>query len=205
MKLIDLSHTFSQNMPAYPGDPLPEMTRVATISEHGYTNFQIKTGMHIGTHIDAPLHFIEGGKRLSEIPIERFTGKAHVIDAQGKTIIEQDILDAHTIKPGDILLVFTGHDQHFGQDSYYLEHPLISEGFARKAVNLGVSIVGLDTPSPDRAPYTIHKILLEKEVLIIENLTNLFSLKDASSIEIFAFPPKLALEAASVRVVARVE
>lgn len=110
MKLIDLSHTFEQNMPVYPGDPSPEMTQVAAISEQGYTDFQIKTGMHVGTHIDAPLHFIEGGKRLSEIPIDRFTGKAHLINVQGKVVIEQDALNAHDINQGDILLVFTGHD-----------------------------------------------------------------------------------------------
>lgn len=205
MKLIDLSHTFTQNMPVYPGDASPEMLQVATIHEHGYTDFQIKTGMHVGTHIDAPLHFIEGGKRLSEIPIQRLTGKAHLINAQGKTIIEQDILSALDIHRGDILLIFTGHDHYFGQDLYYLEHPLLSEEFARRAVDLGVSIIGLDTPSPDHAPYPIHKILLQEEVLIIENLTNLSLLKDVSSIEVFAFPPKLALEASPVRVVARVE
>lgn len=205
MKLIDLSHTFEQNMPVYPGDSSPEMTQVAAISEQGYTDFQIKTGMHVGTHIDAPLHFIEGGKRLSEIPIDRFTGKAHLINVQGKTVIEQDALNAHDIKQGDILLVFTGHDQYFRQDSYYLEHPLISKDFAERAIDLGVSIIGLDTPSPDHSPYTIHKILLRKEVLIIENLTNLSLLKNSSNIEVFAFPLKLVLEASPVRVIARVE
>jgi kynurenine formamidase len=205
MRLIDLSHTFEQKMPVYPGDPSPEMIQVATISEQGYTDFQLKTGMHVGTHIDAPLHFIEGGKRLSEMPIQRFTGKAHLINVQGKTLIGEDVLSACDINRGDILLIHTGHDEYFGQDRYYLEYPLIAESFAKRAVEMGVSIVGLDTPSPDRAPYTIHKILLQEEVLIIENLTNLSLLKNASNIVVFAFPPKLALEASPVRVIARVE
>lgn len=205
MKLIDLSHAFDQSMPVYPGDPSPEVVQVATISQHGYTDFHIKTGMHVGTHIDAPLHFIEKGRRLSELPIQRFTGKAHLINAQGKAIVEEDVLSALDIHQGDILLVFTGHDQYFRQDAYYLEYPVISEDFARRAVRLGVGIIGLDTPSPDHAPYAIHKILLEAEVLIIENLTNLSQLQAASNIEIFAFPPKFALEASPVRVVARID
>jgi len=75
MKYIDLTHTFDAQMPVYPGDPIPEFTQVADLHKEGYTDYQIKTGMHVGTHMDAPLHMLEGGKRLSDIAVEKFLGK----------------------------------------------------------------------------------------------------------------------------------
>ena len=65
-------------------------------------------------------------------------------------------------------------------------------------------MVGLDTPSPDSAPYAIHKLLFEQNILIIENLKNLESLAGFNQIEIFAFPLKLDADASPVRIVARV-
>ena len=75
MKYIDLTHTFDADMPVYPGDPLPELVQIADLHKEGYTDYQIKTGMHVGTHMDAPLHMLDGGKRLSDIAVEKFLGK----------------------------------------------------------------------------------------------------------------------------------
>ncbi|MBN2752099.1 MAG: cyclase family protein, partial [Rhodospirillaceae bacterium] len=60
MRFIDLSHTFGPDMPAYPGDPIPKLQQIASIPEHGYTAFQLDSGMHVGTHMDAPQHMIPG-------------------------------------------------------------------------------------------------------------------------------------------------
>jgi kynurenine formamidase len=68
----------------------------------------------------------------------------------------------------------------------------------------GVEILGLDTPSPDRPPFAIHKILLSHNILIIENLTNLQALSEVSEFEVLAAPPKIRCEAAPVRVGARI-
>ena len=84
MKYIDLTHTFTASMPTYPGDPIPELKQIADFHNQGYTDWQVTTGMHVGTHIDAPLHMIPGGKRLSEMPIETFFGRGCLIDARPK-------------------------------------------------------------------------------------------------------------------------
>jgi kynurenine formamidase len=109
------------------------------------------------------------------------------------------------LRAGDILLINTGYYKKFRDADYYETYPEITEAFAREAVRLGVSMVGMDTPSPDRAPYLIHRILLGSDVLIIENLNNLDALKDIGAFEVFAFPVKIDIEAAQVRVVARVQ
>lgn len=205
MNYLDLTHTFTKEMPVYPGDPIPELIQIAAVEKDGYTDFQIKTGMHVGTHIDAPLHMLKDGKRLSEIVVNKFVGRGHIIDARGKPTIEVDLLNGKTIMKDDIVIVMTGFYEKFWQPEYYEKYPEISEDFAKRMVEFGVKVVGMDTPSPDRAPFEIHKLLLRQEILIIENLTNLLSLLNVSNFEIIALPAKFDTEAAPVRVVARIE
>ncbi|MBI5227826.1 cyclase family protein [Candidatus Micrarchaeota archaeon] len=204
MKYIDLTHTFSANMPVYPGDPLSELKR---IDKDRIVDHQLTTGMHVGTHMDAPLHMIAGGKRLSEFDVGKFIGNGVLIDARNKEQVDVDSLDKIRIRDHDIVIIWTGFSEKFRTkpEEYYAKYPSISEELAKKFVELGVKIVGMDTPSPDRAPYKVHKILLEKEILIIENLTNVERLVGIKKFEIIALPAKFDTEAAPVRVIARVK
>ncbi len=204
MKYIDLTHTFKKEMPVYPGDPAPEILQVASIDKYGYNDFQIKTGMHVGTHMDAPLHMIVGGKRLSEYSADNFFGEGHLIDARGKTSVDVDLLEGRKISKGDIVLIMTGFYKKFGGSDYYEKYPEITEGFASKLIESGVKIVGIDTPSPDRPPFKIHRMLLKNEVLIIENLTNLEELLKYMQFSVVALPAKFDTEAAPVRVIAQI-
>ena len=71
---IDLTHEFTASMPVFPGDVAPELIKTADVFKDGISDYQIKTGMHIGTHIDAPAHMLAGGKNLNEYPVVRFLG-----------------------------------------------------------------------------------------------------------------------------------
>lgn len=204
MKYIDLTHTFNSVMPVYPGDSIPELTQIANLHKDGYINYQIRTSMHIGTHMDAPFHMIDGGKRISEIELERFIGRGCLIDARDAKIIDASFLIKSLVQKGDVVLVMTGFSKKYRESEYYEQYPEIGEDFARKAIELGIKLVGIDTPSPDRTPFQVHKLLLGKEILIIENLTNLEELFDVKDFEVFALPVKLHTEAALVRVIAKV-
>ena len=199
----DLTHAFTSHMPVFPGDPSPELVQTATVAKDGFSHFDIKTGMHVGTHMDAPAHMVMGGKMLDEYPAEKFFGRGIIIDARGKTSAGAELLLTVEIKPGDIVLVCFGWSTEFNKDEYYLNYPEITSAFAEKLGGLGVSIIGLDTPSPDRAPYSIHKILFKQDILIIENLTNLESLI-GKNFEVTALPIKFVADSAPCRVVARV-
>lgn len=200
VKYIDLTHTFKQNMPVYPGDPEPELKQVGFIDKDGYNEFQIKTDMHVGTHMDAPFHMLKNGRRLSEYSPDRFFGKGHLIDARGRSI-DADLLEEMLILKGDIVFIMTGFYKKFGIPAYYETYPEISEAFALKMVELGVGMVGMDTPSPDRSPFPIHKLLLENDILIVENLTNLENLM-YKQFTVAALPVKFDVEAAPVRIIA---
>lgn len=206
MRYIDLSHEFVDNMPVFPGDPPTTLKQIASVAKEGYTDHQLTTVMHVGTHMDAPLHMIEGGKYMSEIPIDHFAGPGVLIDARGQKTVDADLLRELKIPSGGIALVLTGMDKKYKTPGYETGYPSWTEAFARALVSSGIKVVGMDMMNPDTdESYPIHKILLSKEVLIIENLTNLETLVGVQSFDVYAFPVKLRAEAAPVRVVARVK
>ncbi len=199
MTYLDLTQTFTSTMPVYPGDATPELKR---FDEPGdIVAYHVSTGMHVGTHMDAPLHMVANGKRLSEISLDKFFGLGKLVDARGQQTIGPELLQ--NISEGDVVLVLTGFGDKFRDPDYYEKHPVLTEGFAKRLVELKVKIVGTDTPSPDREPFSVHKILLGHEILILENLTNLEKLVN-KNFEVVALPVKFETEAAPVRVVAKI-
>ncbi len=203
MRSIDLSHTFRDKMPRYPGDTIPSLEQFETIGKETYINHHfIKTGMHVGTHIDAPLHMRAGGKKIPDFPPETFCGNGVFIDARGASSIDEVLLNGVTVHDGDIVIVMTGLYKKFGTKEYFEKYPVITESFAKKLIGIGVKMLGVDTPSPDRSPYHIHKLLFQYDILIIENLANLEELLLVKRFEIYALPVKFDAEAAPARVVA---
>lgn len=204
MRTVDLTHTFNQTMPVYPGDPVPKLEQTAFIGDHGYNEFHLSTGMHIGTHMDAPLHMVSDGGLISEVEAARFFGRGRLIEARGRQSISGDLLSGAELCQGDIVIVNSGWHERFWNSDYYEAFPEVTREFAEQLVDANVSILALDTPSPDRPPFAIHKILLGAGVLIIENVTNLRELSNANAFEVVALPAKLACEGAPVRVIARI-
>lgn len=204
MNLVDLTHSFTEQMPVYAGDAEPEIKQTAFLSSDGYNDFSLTSGMHVGTHIDAPLHFIEGGKKMSEIPVQQFFGRGRLVDARGEMTIYAGLLDKIDLKANDIVLVLTGLSAEYRTPKYFVNYPEVTEDFAEKLIDKGVVMLGLDTCSPDKEPYEIHKILLSKDVLIAENLTNLESLI-GKEFSVIALPLKIDAEAGLARILAGVE
>lgn len=108
MKLIDLIYTFDNVTPVFPGDPKPRLEQVAFIEKDSFNDHKISTVMHVGTHMDAPLHMIENGATIEGLSLERFIGRGVLIDACGKKEVDTSILKAYTIHAGDIVLLYTG-------------------------------------------------------------------------------------------------
>ncbi|MDA1079844.1 MAG: cyclase family protein [bacterium] len=202
MKYIDLTHSFIDSMPAFPGDPQASLRAVANIKDSGYTDHELKSYMHVGTHMDAPLHMIADGKKMDEWPIEQFFGPGVVLDVRGKQRIDAPVLDGVAIERGSILFLYTGYGSLYQKKAYFDNQPTVSEDFAKRVVELGVKILGMDILGPDQPPFPTHKMLLGNGVLIIENLVNLEQLLDIPKFDVIALPMKLRADAAPVRVVA---
>jgi kynurenine formamidase len=202
MKLVDLTHTFGPGMPVYPGDAVPDFVQTSTIEKGGCNEYSVSGGMHVGTHVDAPLHMISGGSFISDIRPSQLIGRGRLIDARSTTKVTKNLVKASKVQTGDIVLVFTGWYKRFHESDYYQSFPDIDLTVAHQLADAGISMLGLDTPSPDRPPFLVHKFLLSNNILIIENLTNLEALVGAADFQIIALPPKIQCEAAPVRVIA---
>ena len=196
-KLIDLSYPISAGMTRYPLQPAPEIEVVGSrLRAHILT-----VGSHVGTHVDAPIHAIDGGRRMDELELERFMGTAVVSSvsrAAGEEITVDDVLNGGPApERGEALLIHTGWEELFHDEVAYEDHPWLAVEVAEWAVDLGLSMVGTDTFSPDQPierrsddsnfQYPVHRTLLSNEVLIIENLANLASVSGQRG-RYYAFP-----------------
>jgi kynurenine formamidase len=205
MHYIDLSQTVFNNMPVYPSDTPVTLFQENFLEKDHYNNFRLQTGMHAGTHIDTPMHLTESTTAIDCYPIDRFTGNGCLLDVRNQSNISYQNSFSDSVKSDDIVLLFTGHSGLFSTDSYYQDYPVIDQSFTEFLIEKRVKVLGMDSPSPDRFPFDIHKLLFKHDILIIENLTNLKILLDYDRFEIFAFPLKIKADSSPVRVVARVD
>ena len=184
MSFIDLSHSLKKDFPPYPGDPEFSLTRI--FEEEEFFLSKLECSMHTGTHIDAPLHYIENGRTVSEIELDSLIGRCDVLRLKfpkdSKTP-DKDFLKNKEIKIDDIKLPKKGIEKiiilktswcdYFNSEDYFHNNPYLSMEFAKFIVENEVETLALDIPSPDKFGNSeIHKILLENNVNIIENLTN---------------------------------
>lgn len=204
MKYIDLTHTFTADMPVFPRDPKPTLEQTAHFEKVGYNEYTIATAMHVGTHMDGPFHMTTKGRKLYELELEKFLGKGIVIDVRDKQRIDASVLGDKQINAETIVLLYTGLGNKYRTQEYFENNPMLIEDLAEKMVELKVKMVGMDMLGPDQAPFPIHRLLLKNEILILENLTNLDQLLDVPNFEIIALPAKFEADSAPVRVVAKI-
>lgn len=202
IKYIDLSVPINSDTPVYPGDPKTKIEPAGVLEKDGYEDHYVCIGTHAGTHVDAPRHMINSGESLDQIPLERFIGKGVYIKVNDKKFDIKEIKKV-PIKEGDIVLFHTGMSNVYYQSEYYNNYPAITEEIANYLVEKKVKMVGVDMCSVDHEPFPVHRILLGKGVLIIENLTNLLALVD-KSFKVHAVPIKLQIDGAPTRVLAEV-
>ncbi|HSX34713.1 MAG TPA: cyclase family protein [Candidatus Saccharimonadales bacterium] len=203
MPYVDLSVVINNKLPVYPGDPQVKVAEVAILAEEGYNEHSLHMGTHAGTHVDAPFHMVHGGKTLDEFPVSKFVGRGRYIRVHNG-VFDLAAVKAADIAAGDIVLFHTGMSDHMDDPAYFENSPAMPEDVARYLAEKKVSMVGVDLCSPDDDPHLIHKILLKKEVLIIENLVGLGKLA-GKEFKVFALPLKLAVDGAPARVIAEVE
>ena len=156
---------------------------------------------HCGTHIDAPVHFGVGIETIDMIDAENFIGPAWVADVrpiEPRALIEPQHLGAiaEKFKPGESLLICTGWSAYYGREEYRDELPRISKELAQWCVEQKVRMLGVEPPSVADVNdieelTTIHKILFEGGVIVVEGLANLTSLSKPQ-VTFIALPLKIA-------------
>ena len=199
--VIDLTHMFANTIPVHPYDDQLHLNQKRTIDVDGYNDYQLTMGMHVGTHIDGPAHLVKDAPPLNIFPSGYFVRPGVLIDARDR-IIDEGLFDSVVIKSDDIVLVMTGHSKTFGKKEYFINHPIVTSSFAQGLIARKINMVGFDCPSPDKHPFEIHKMLMQRNILIVENLTNLELLLERQHFTVIALPLKILSDSAPARVVA---
>lgn len=210
----DLAHVVTEEMARIATFPAPRIGRLLCRPGDPMNVTTVELCCHVGTHVDAPLHFIDGAPSIDELPLDRFHGPGVVVDAPaddyGRIDVEVFRAARPAIRPGDIVLVHAGWSRFFGEDRYD-RHPSLTEAAAAWLVERGVKLVGVDFGTPDialdRRPagfdWPVHRILLGSGVLVVEHLRGLAPLV-GRRLEVVCLPINVrGADGAPARVVAR--
>jgi arylformamidase len=198
-RLIDLTQPFDADAYHSAALPPPEFSTLSDVEDDG-TNVQwYGAPTHVGTHIDAPRHFVPGGKTMEDLALDRFERSGVVLDVERPDPDRVTVADLEgaegRVEAGDILLLRTSWGEKYATPAYE-RYPWLAETVGDWLLDRGISMLAVDTPSPDRPremrpedwdEYPIHRTLLPAEVLIAEHLRIPAGLSGAR-VEVRAFP-----------------
>jgi arylformamidase len=211
MRIFDISVTISPKLPVWPGDPKAVLERVNKLEEGANANVsRLDIGVHTGTHVDAPYHFLPDGKPVETLALDLLIGPAAVIQIPD-TVAQLDagVLEQAGIPTGTVRVLYKTRNSHYWdrpEDGFQTGFAGITEDGASFLVDRGIRLVGIDYLSI--APYKMsrptHLTLLRSEMIVIEGL-DLRSV-DPGSYMLYCLPLKLGdTEGAPARVVLTME
>ena len=204
MALIDISQKVTAESAVFPGDTRFTLRRVACIEDGASCDVgTIETTLHIGTHADAPSHFVQGADGIGEVPLERYFGPVRVVERIGDGPLTADEVRAWNPARGMRYLVRTR--EAVDPAEWPAEFAHLEPAAAQVLADAGVVLFGIDTPSVDHQDsktLDAHKALLAGNVAILENL-DLTGVR-AMPYELMAFPLRIpGADASPVRAVLR--
>lgn len=218
--LVDLTHPFNAETIYWPTSPtsfaFEELAHGEVDAGYFYSANAFCAPEHGGTHLDAPIHFAEGGHTTDQIPLDRLIAPAVVIDVASLAMRDADyrvsISDVQMfeqqfgiIEAGSIVLLYTGWSRYWPDRKAYLgddtpgdasrlHFPSFGEEAARFLIeDRGVAVLGADVASIDfgqSTDFLVHRIAAERNVPGLENLTNLEALPPRGAI-VVALPMKI--------------
>lgn len=208
MELIDITVGIRNDMLVWPDDEAVKIGWENRIADGDPSNVSsIHIGAHVGTHIDMPLHFIDGAANLDDLDLSLMIGLVTVVEvSEEKTSIDADFLEELGLKNVTRLLFKTANSRMWDDPSlsFVTDYVAVEGDAAQWLVDHGCRLVGIDYLST--APYddstTPHEILLSNNVIIIETL----DLREVNpgEYELICLPLKLiSREAAPVRAILR--
>jgi kynurenine formamidase len=224
VRLIDLSLVLSDGVSTYPGGPkMNVMNRITHEWTHGRylppaisaADRVMMLNEHIGTHVDAPFHFVKAGATIEQLDLDLFCGTAVLADVSDRRplgpVTVEHVSAAlarrnESLHPGDILLIRTWPGAR--TDPEFLRAPALDRSVGEWAVARHAKSVGIDLANvvhPGDRSFPVHMALLPAGVLIYENIANLESVP-AARFQFFGLPIRLAGATGSpVRAVAVLE
>jgi len=204
MQLLDVTVPIRPGMVVFDGDPPVRLERVASLAGGDGCNLsRLDFGVHSGTHVDAPVHFIDGAGGVEALPLEAMLGPVLVVDATG----QRGHIDAGAARLGipagtERVLLKTANSRLWDLDHFSTGFVALTVPGAEALVDLGVRLVGIDylSVAPFGAPAPVHAALLGAGVVIVEGLD--LRAAEPGRWELFCLPARIdGCDGAPARVV----
>jgi len=202
MKIIDISMAITPEIMVYNNNPekRPKIWLTATHEKNGIQETRISMDAHTGTHMDAPLHMIDGGDTIEHTPLEKLIVPCRVLDfSHIKEKISAEDLKQKEIHSGEFILLKT---RSSFSDDFDFNFVFVDESGATYLKDKAIMGVGIDAPGIERSQpgHETHRTLLGHEIPIIEGLR--LAHVDEGEYVLIALPIKLnTAEAAPMRAI----
>ena len=175
MRIYDISVDISPDLPVWAGDEPVVLERVKAIASGANANAsRLACGVHIGTHVDAPVHFIDGAPGVETLPLKVLTGRAYVVHLPKATVLDEATLEAAGLPPRTRRVLFRTRNSELWarEKSFQKDFVAVEASGARWLVRKGVQLVGIDylSVAPFGNSKETHRVLLEAGVVVIEGL-----------------------------------
>jgi len=175
LKFIDLTLPVSEKIPTFPGSPQPIFIQWENIKDDGYNLELLFLSSHTGTHLDAPYHFLEKGKKIHEISLKRLIINAILVKIRKrgdqpitKTDIQKFEKKHGKIPNGSTVIFWTNWQKMIKNDSYFVKNPGLSVTAAKYLISKKTNLVGIDSPSIDLGKekrFLVHHLFAKNDVL----------------------------------------
>ena len=176
MRTYDITLMISSDLPTWPGDPSVVLERINKIEEGANANVsRLDMGVHTGTHVDAPFHFLQDGTGIDQIALKTLTGRAYVLHLPDVELITAQVLEESSIPPRTRRVLFKTRNSEYwarGETEFQTDFVGLSADAAEYLVGRGVKLVGVDylSVAPFKQSRPTHEILLEAGIVIVEGL-----------------------------------
>lgn len=178
MRTYDISLTINKSLPIWPGDDPIQIERTQKIEDGAIANLtRIAMGVHTGTHVDAPYHFLGGETPTVEsLDLQVLNGRAYVLHIPDEVnMITADVLSNSKIPPRTRRLLFHTKNSRLWENPgqpFQEDFVALDASAAQYLVEKNIRLVGIDYLSiaPFHEPIPTHQILLKANVIIIEGL-----------------------------------
>jgi arylformamidase len=196
MHTYDISLPLTPELPIWPGDP-PFMRRhISSIEQGGNTNTSfLEMSAHMGTHVDAPDHFLGNGRTIENVPLSILCGRAYVLHLPDVDLITASILERAEIPPRTRRILFKTRNSNSWveqEKEFRTDFVALSPDAAQYLVDRGFKLVGVDylSVAPYKQSRPTHEILLKAGIVIVEGLD--LSAVTQGRYSLYCLPLKLA-------------
>lgn len=213
-KAYDLTQDFSMHTPAFASYTGPSIKWVKRLAFDKAGGQEITSTLHVSTHLDAPAHFLSGGKFIGDLPLTWLMGPACVVDLEAQGLGDFEVYgpehfekwEATTgikIERNDIVLIHTGYHKYYPENwtdrsetdetRYFIRHPGPTREFAEWVLDRGIRYLAVDAGSADHPMNTVIRKLRADEAEDAEEklgrpLDGIFPKLDYQIMHTYLFP-----------------